>query len=250
VRTEVSLPWPVWGVALTPDGRRAVVNGTSGWAVVDLDRGRLAARPTAAAPLEPIEIARSAAVSPDGRLAALGRAGGLLVLVDVRSGRAVRETTLPDGDPAVSVAWAGDGDVLLVGTRAGELHIRRVSDLGEAAPARLVTDGWVTDVQVSPTGDLAATVGTDGELLLWDTATWRPLGKRLTDGLGWGWASFAADGSSVRTQHSSGQLVQWSTDPDAWLAAACRVANRDLSRDEWALVHGDQPWRPTCTAGA
>jgi WD40 repeat protein len=75
VRTEVLLPWPVWGVAVTPDGRRAVVNGTGGWAVVDLDRGRLASAPTAGEELEPIEVARSAAVSPDGRLAAVGRAG-------------------------------------------------------------------------------------------------------------------------------------------------------------------------------
>jgi WD40 repeat protein len=172
------------------------------------------------------------------------------VLVDVRSGRAVRETTLPDDDQVVSVTWADQGDVVLVGTRAGELHVLRASDLRPAAPARLVTDGWVVDVRVSPTGALAATVGTDGELLLWDTTTWRPLGKRLTDGLDWGWVSFAADGSTVRTHHSAGQLVQWSTDPDAWVDAGCRVANRQLSPDEWAVVHGDRRWRPTCTSGS
>ena len=55
----------------------------------------------------------------------------------------------------------------------------------------VVTGGWVLDLATGPNGRFAASLGTDGDVLLWDAKTWRPMGKPLTDGLGWGWLHFS-----------------------------------------------------------
>ena len=39
----------------------------------------------------------------------------------------------------------------------------------------------------------------------------------------------------------------WDLDPAHWVSAACGVAGRNLTRDEWATHIGDlSPYRPTC----
>ena len=39
-RAVLELPWPVYGIAVTPDSSRAVINGAGGYAVVDLAQAR------------------------------------------------------------------------------------------------------------------------------------------------------------------------------------------------------------------
>jgi len=41
-------------------------------------------------------------------------------------------------------------------------------------------------------------------------------------------------------------VVQISTDPSDWVAAACRAAGRNLSPEESAVLLPDQPVRPSC----
>ena len=41
----------------------------------------------------------------------------------------------------------------------------------------------------------------------------------------------------------------WNLDPAHWVAAACRLAGRNLTRDEWATNIGNlAPYRATCPA--
>jgi hypothetical protein len=41
----------------------------------------------------------------------------------------------------------------------------------------------------------------------------------------------------------------WDLDPTSWIRAACGVAGRNLTRDEWAAHIGDlAPYHPTCPA--
>jgi hypothetical protein len=60
--------------------------------------------------------------------------------------------------------------------------------------------------------------------------------------------SFALDGSTLTYGgglHSAIKVVD--LDPDAWIDAACRLAGRNLTADEWATHVGDLAGHhPTC----
>jgi hypothetical protein len=61
-----------------------------------------------------------------------------------------------------------------------------------------------------------ASLGTDGDLTLWDTATLHPYGKPVTDNQRWGILSFSADSKTLRVFHETGWLVELDTDPHTW----------------------------------
>ena len=85
-RAVVELPWPAYGIAVTPDGRRAVVNGAKGYAVVDLAQARLVGEPVSLEEIPRQAGANGAEASPDGRWVALAR-DGEVVLVDLSTGK-------------------------------------------------------------------------------------------------------------------------------------------------------------------
>ena len=88
---------------------------------------------------------------------------------------------------------------------------------------------------MSPDGRVLATLGTDGDLTLWDTTTWRPYGKPVVDEQAWGFIHFP-DAESVQVLFDTGRRVRLSVDREEWVAAACSAANRNLTADEAAIV--------------
>jgi hypothetical protein len=101
-------------------------------------------------------------------------------------------------------------------------------------------------VEVSRDGRYLASLGTDGDLLLWDAATWTPYGKPLTDDHGWGVMSFTGDSSRLRVLYEDRTMLDMSVVPSDWIAAACRAANRDLTPEESAVVRPGKPTDSTC----
>ena len=53
-------------------------------------------------------------------------------------------------------------------TYGGYLHVLSATDLQPLVPRRLTTGGWLVGLAVSPNGDHLASLGSDGDLLLWD----------------------------------------------------------------------------------
>ena len=244
-RAVVELPWPAYGIAVTPDSRRAVVNGAGGYAVIDLARARLVGEPV---PMEviPRQVgANGAQVSPDGRWAALAR-NGEVVVVDLTTGQVDRRRVVSTQDDVQTLAWSASSTSLVAGTSTGWLHVLSGAGLTEVAPPRHITGGRVRGLELSPDGRLLASMGNGGDVMLWDTRTWRPFGQPLTGDRAAGWLTFSADGRALRVFFDDHHVVQVSTSPKDWVVAACRAAGRNLTADESAVMLPGRPLRRTC----
>ena len=119
IRADLELPWAPVGLGVVGDGTRVLVNGTDGWAVVDITRSRVLTTVADGPTVAQLEVPDSVAVSPDGRHAAAGRAHHV-VLVDGRTGDELHRHRLPDGDG------------MLTGDVGGRAHARR-RGLGRSA---------------------------------------------------------------------------------------------------------------------
>jgi len=234
-------------VGLAPDGNTAVVNGAAGVAVVDVGSGDLVGAPIAAPRFDGAEGLPTVAVAHDGGTAMVGR-DNLLLEVDLEAGAVARRFELSARHQVTSLAWSTDGRTLIVGELTGFIRFLDATDLDPVAPPRLIAAGYVANLAASPDGRLLASLGTDGDLMLWDTATWRPYGKPLADNHGWGVLAFSPDGDRLRVLYEDHTLLEMSVRPADWVAAACREANRDLTPEESAVIRPGAPLRSTCEA--
>ncbi|KGN31259.1 hypothetical protein N798_09360 [Knoellia flava TL1] len=243
----VDLPEPAFSIALSADSRRAVANGMHGVMSIDLAAGRVTGHLTN---LDPEKMygdqIPQIALSPDGRLAAVGRVG-MLALVDVATMTEVRrlDDLTTEGQPVGAVTFSADGRTVVAGDFAGWIHFLGVDDLRPVAPKRLIAAGFVIGARISPDGSVLASLGTDGELTLWDTDTWRPFGKPVTDDQAWGFIHFP-DEQRIQVMYDNSRMVRVGIDRDRWVEAACSAANRDLTPDEVAVVLPGRSAPSTC----
>ena len=245
VRQRITLPWPAYAVGVTPDATRAVVSGATGVALVDLGSGEIVGTPIPAVSFDGTDGLPRVAVSPDGGRAIVAR-DNLLIEVDMETGAETQRFALPARDAVSSVVWSTDGRTVVVGELTGFIRFLDATDFAPVAPERLIAAGFVADLATSPDGKLLASLGTDGDLMLWDAATWRPYGKPLVDNHDWGVLGFSPDSHRLRVLYEDHTLVDMSVREADWVAAACRLANRDLTLEESAVIRPGAPLRSTC----
>lgn len=146
-------------------------------------------------------------------------------------------------------------------------------------------------VTFHPRGDVLATAGEDGAVLLWKVASGERIGAPLTvgtpvislsfdrkgdrlaagsqNGLAAIWdldrrqrllpplagtpselmmaAALSPDGTKLVTATSNAPPLLWDLDVATWPARACRIANRNLTCEEWRQAFGEEaPYRKTC----
>ena len=141
VRSVVDLPWPVYGIDVSADGSTAVVQGRTGYALIDVDAGTVRNRHDDLAPMTWYDGTQTVEVSPDGRLAALAR-DTEVVLVDARTGEVVRRRELAGEEIAVlSLAWARDGQTLSQLVREAVGTYLAATAGGDEEPFELLTCG-------------------------------------------------------------------------------------------------------------
>ena len=79
---------------------------------------------------------------------------------------------------------------------------------------------------------------------LWDAKTARLLTSlRVENGDG---AGFAPDTGRVLIATSEGRVFAWNPQPGAAFDAACRLAGRDLTAEEWATYLPGRPRQTVC----
>jgi WD40 repeat protein len=113
---------------------------------------------------------RALAVSPDGRLLAIGEFGGATRLIDAISGR---QTALLMSEGAVnSVCFSKDSHLLASGNLYGSIMVWEVGSLRsrklDVPGISFVSDASVLSVSFSPDGRLLAAGAKDGRVFLFD----------------------------------------------------------------------------------
>jgi WD40 repeat protein len=108
-------------------------------------------------------------------------------------------------------------------------------------------DGVALYIAFAPDGKTFVSGGTDGAISLFDGRTGALLAT-VHPGQAGKDASpvFLHDGHTVLIGSLDNGAYSWDTRPAAWIAFACRVAGRNLTKAEWRSAFGDEPYRATC----
>lgn len=117
----------------------------------------------------------AAATSKDGKLVAVGGADKIIRLVDLDSGKEIRELT-QHADWVMGLAFSPDGKHLASASRDGTARIYDVGT-GEAVCAFRDHDGPVFDVTFVGDGSEAASTGRDQTIRFWKTSDARQTKK-------------------------------------------------------------------------
>jgi len=188
------------------------------------------------------------ALSPDGARLACGSDTGEVLLRDVELGSVGEKLVLPPRWPTATNAKA-------LFPKEGSVQSGR-------------TNWPVRCLAFSGDGAMLAACGDHSTVALWDVSTRQPFGDGLSGHPGWRvsdggkhWCTrsvaFRDDGAVVATstwafvhakaagrkQPGDTALLLWDMDLDSWRERARRVANRELSREEWTELVGPDDLR-------
>lgn len=201
--------------------------------------------------------------SPEGRTVAASTDNNVLRFY--RAGptyRQVGEDLVTEDDTMTALAISPDGRSIAAGSSSGIVRRYDIATHEPVGPDLRGHTFEVGGVVYSPDGSLLAstTVGLS-TTRLWDAATGAPIGNELvagrtpytqrTFGIDHRYPSrpaFAPDGRTLFTPVVDGSVVAWDLRPRSWTRAACEMAGRDLTRDEWRQYLGDTTYRKTCSS--
>jgi WD40 repeat protein len=154
---------------------------------------------------------------------------------------------VPDlGFPVVNLSPSPDGKRVLVDTGPTGVGLLDATSLQwisrpSAAQAGLVGGYFTT---WSDDGSLVASSDFDGRLSYWDGRTGAHLGTVTVAGEGD--VGFSQHNQRLLFAGDDGSVLTWDLDPRSWIAAACRLAGRTLTEQEWRTYLPDRPFEPVC----
>ncbi len=168
--------------------------------------------------------------------------------VELLDGRGRPRLTLAVG-AVDSLAYSPNGGELAVGLSDGRLLLIDPSRPSAETAPLVSNHGGVLSLAFDPTGSTLAAGGQDGSVTLWDVATRTALGPALSSQTGDVSAlAFVNHGSEIVAGASDGTVVTYNIDPGHLRAAACAIADRNLTRTEWAQYLPNYPYNATCGA--
>ncbi|KXO89229.1 hypothetical protein AXK61_11530 [Tsukamurella pseudospumae] len=238
-------------VAVSPDGRTALVGGLSTSRVAVLDIADRSA-PRVVGRLDVTNGVPSVGFLDD-RTAVLGTAGGDLVRVDLRdtaAPRAVRTTHVFEASVA-AVAVAPDGHTLLLAASGGG-HLAQVEVSADGDP-RITRfggpSGSVNGAAYSPDGTRLVVASSSGEARLYhlsDGAVPVREASLTVDGAILYDARFTGDGSMVVASGNSGRLRTWDLNPQHVIDAVCSSHSAPITTEEWDRLAPGEPYLQPC----
>lgn len=191
-------------------------------------------------------VASSLTFDPAGKYVAVGLEDGSVRVMRATDGR-VERTLHPTGSPVTALAFAPDG-TLMTGTWSGIAERWDVSSGKKLAGPVLVAPAPVASISFDHSGRVFATVGgSDGTVKLWTTSTLQQFGFDFPSVAStWGNARFTPDGRNLVVVFDNGRGVVWPATLRAWEDHACRVAGRNLTREEWSRFVSGRSYERVC----
>ena len=239
----------IWGneIAFSPDGSTlAYLNYLRGLTLLDAATG---------ATLGEIRAKKRSdlAFSGDGKLiaSARGDVGGADVW-DVATRRRITSVDAVHQGYAAdyAVALSSDGSMLALGGDGSPRTILRIVDVrtGELLHELDQTGAGVGGLQFSQDDRLLVVTGvSDNSTSLWDVASVTQISARLSVGSRGAVSDLSPDGRRLLMTADNGEGAVWDIDPKSWERRACAIANRTLTREEWAEFLPGRPYEPACT---
>jgi WD40 repeat protein len=231
----------ITAVVFSPDGRLLVSSGEDG--VIRLWD------PTTGQSLGDPLVGHSGGItslsfSPDGQQLAAGGENGTIVLWDVDTRG---EVSVLEGLGLVTcLAFSPEGATLASGTADGPILMWDVVNGVEVGEAFRGHRESVSALVFNPRESMLASASLDGTLILWDTEEGQTIGSPLIgDDMAIHALAFNADGE-ILVSGGDGGIDLWEVSLEAWQEHACRIANRNLTPEEWEGYLGVYPYEATC----
>lgn len=230
-------------VGFSGDGSQLLVGTDHGWVhTINTVPGRPAVRPILVMAEIPV---LAIGVNHDGSRA-LTSVFGKVQLLDVSAGAVLRRADI--GFQALSFAWSRDMATVAVSgidsstDGSGRVALLDPVTLKTRSPSAgpQTAGGWF--VAYSRDGGRFVTASA-GRVSLWESATARLLGSMSVEGADG--AGFGAD-NNVLIASTVPSVSEWDPRPQAAVEAACRLAGRDLTMQEWETYLPNRPYSSVC----
>jgi DNA-binding SARP family transcriptional activator/WD40 repeat protein len=204
--------------------------------------GRLTGRPRQ---YRPTYGARSASLSPDGRMLAVASDVGVEI-IDARTLKPLARLAGTDGKMLVA-AFSPDGRSIVAAGEEGWARLWSAKDFSATTRPLGRHAGAVIHASVSPDGTTLATSGTDGTVQLFDVRTQQPIGAPFPAVPNAPVSAvFSPDGAYLFAVTGTARAFRWDVRPASWERHACAVAGRTLTRAEWDDALPGRPYAPAC----
>jgi WD40 repeat protein len=191
--------------------------------------------------------------SPDGAVANVC-AQGEIRLWNVATRELLGQPFIGHRDEIRSVAFSPDGKTLASasGQYDGTIKLWDVVSRQELSGDFTGSVSVMSKIVFSPDGEtlVSASAGaglSTQSVFLWDVATRQLIAQPLVghnDSIQD--IAFSPDGKRLASGGWSKTLILWDMKLESWIANACRVANRNLTRQEWGRYFSNEPYRKTC----
>ncbi len=191
---------------------------------------------------------RTVAFSPDGKTLVSAGDDVTILLWDIATRQPRPASLTGHALPVYSLVFRSDGGLLASSGDDGAVLLWDTATWRQLGQPLDAQQGHVNSVAFSPDGQVLAAGYDPDQIILWDVATRRRLGGPLRAHRGaLRSVVFSPDGQTLASGGDDRAVYLWDVGVPSWQTRACRLANRNLTRAEWAEFLGPViPYAPTC----
>lgn len=200
------------------------------------------------------EMITALAVSQDGKKLAVSYCGSpaanqstdqcesQIQLWDLETNMAISPTIIISRGKILNLDFNWSGSYLLSRSSDGTIDL---IDLSTGKPKLLPVKA--TAFAFSPDGTTVAFGTEDGKLILWDLESNQAFGSLIVNNET-SLISLAYEplGKTLYAVFGNNQLISLNVDFNDWFSRLCKIAGRDMTREEWVSFVPNEPYQPVC----